>query len=122
MTACSQVASPTYQPAMRIISAITQANPASITTSIDHDYITGEIVRLRIPDTFGMSQINGKQGEITVTGNDTFTINIDSSKFDAFAIPAPLPPAYTCAQVVPIGEINSILTAATKNVLPTGAR
>ena len=29
---------PTYQPAMRVIQAITQANPAIVTTTFDHDY------------------------------------------------------------------------------------
>ena len=122
MTACISTASPTFQPAMRIISSITQANPAVITTSIDHDYITGEIVRIIIPNGFGMDQINNLTGTITITGDTTFSIAIDSLLFDTFAAPNPLPSAYTCAQVIPVGEIGSTLAGATQNVLPSGDR
>lgn len=113
------IASPTFQPAMRIITAITQSNPAAVTTSFDHDYITGEIVRIYVPDTFGMRQIDKLTGEITVTATNTFTIDINTTTFDAFSVPSG---NVQYAQVVPIGERNDLLTAATDNVLPSGAR
>jgi hypothetical protein len=108
---------PTYQPAMRIIDAITNADPASITTTFDHDYVTGTIVRIVVPLGFGMQQINQMVGTITVTGNTTFTIDIDTSWFDSFAAPVVFPFNQQYAQVVPIGEINETLLIATKNVL-----
>lgn len=77
------IASPTFQPAMRIISAITNASPATVTTTFDHDYVSGTVVRLHIPTGFGMYQANKLQGEITVTGTTTFTIDIDTTDFDA---------------------------------------
>jgi hypothetical protein len=101
---------------MRIISAITNANPAVVTTSIDHDYVDGSIVRLLVPLIFGMTQINGKKGKITVLSSTTFSIDINTIHFDSFSIPSPLPDAYTCAQVIPVGEIASTLQGATKNV------
>jgi len=107
--------SPIFQPALRIINAITNSNPAAVTTSFDHDYITGEIVRLYVPSNFGMTQINKLVGTIDVTGSDTFTIDIDSTQFDIFSVPTVHKQQY--AQVAPIGEINSILTAATRNTL-----
>ena len=111
--------SPTFQPAMRIITAITNAFPAQVTTSFDHDYVTGTIVRLIIPLGFGMVQANQLTGSITVDSPTTFLIDIDTIFFDAFVIPAENPGHfYTKAQVVPIGEDNDILTAATQNVLP----
>ncbi len=114
------IASPTYQPAMRVISSITQANPAVVTTSIDHDYGTGEIVRFFFPEPiFGMKQINGKRGRITVTGTTTFEVAIDTTHFDAFSIPAG---NRQWPQVLPVGEVNSTLRFATKNVLPSGDR
>jgi len=122
MTACYSNPSPAFQPAMRIISSITLANPAVITTSIDHDYITGEIVRVIVPNNFGMRQINNLYGTITVTGDTTFSIDINTIFFDTFAAPSPLPDAYTCAQIIPIGEISSTLAGTTKNVLPSGDR
>lgn len=116
---CYANPTPTYQPAMRLIASITQANPAVVTTTFAHNYITGEIVRLVIPYTSGMQQINKQTGTIIVTGNTTFSIDIDSSLFDAYVIPVP---ELNCGQVVPIGEVNELLRAATKNVLPSGNR
>lgn len=109
------IESPTFQPAMRIVTAITKANPASVTTSFDHDFITSTIVRMYVPNGFGMTQINDLTGTITVTGGTTFTIDIDTSYFDAFAVPVG---NKQFALVVPIGENNDILLAATVNVLP----
>lgn len=117
MSSCYANPTPAFQPAMRIISSINNGNPTAITTSFDHNYVSGEIVRIVIPSIFGISQINGQTGTITVTGSTTFTINIDSTTFDLFSAPSPLPSAYTCPQVIPIGEISSILTAATNNTL-----
>ncbi len=111
--------SPVFQPAIRIISAITQSNPAIVTTTINNLYITGTIVRLDVPQNAGMQQINQQFGPITVLTPTTFAIDIDSTLYDPFVQPtgAP-PPAYQVAMSVPIGEINSILTAAVRNVLP----
>jgi len=113
--------SPTFQPAMRLITAITQADPVTITCTFDHDYVSGTVVRIYVPrsDVYGMSQIDKLTGPITVTGTDTFTMPIDGTRFDALVIPAPIP-AHTNSypHVIPIGEINSILTASVRNVLP----
>ena len=78
------VASPTFQPAMRVISSITNANQAVVTTTIDHDYADGMIVRLWIPKRWGMEQANQLTGEITVTGSTTFSIGINATLYDSF--------------------------------------
>lgn len=114
---------PTYLPAMRIITSITQAVEAVVTTSFDHDYVSGEIVRITMPQehghwTWGMFQINDQQGIIEVLSPTTFSISIDTTYYDPFI--TPVGPDTTRKQrpyVVPIGEINQILTAATRNVL-----
>jgi hypothetical protein len=104
---------------MRLIAAISQANPAQVTTTFAHQYITGTIVRMDIPEIDGMQEITGQLFPITITGSTTFTIPVDSTNFQPFAIPmAPPFHVYTCAQVIPVGEINSTLAAATVNVLP----
>lgn len=105
---------PIFQPAMRIIAAITNAFPASVTTTFAHQYKDLTVVRLDIPVGFGMQQANQLFGTILVTSPTTFTIDIDTTPFDAFSIPAGTSQA---AQVVPIGEDNSTLKAATLNVL-----
>lgn len=109
---------PIFQPAMRVISSITNANPAVVTTTIDHQYQTGMINRLNIPLGFGMTQANGLQGTIVVTGDTTFSIAIDTTPFDIFSAPATYPLSYQSATVTPIGEVNELLSAATRNVLP----
>jgi len=117
MSTCYANPDPQFQPAMRIISAVTNAFPASVTTTFDHDYITGTIVRFYIPQAEGMTQLDKKTGTITVTGTDTFTVDIDTTRFDTFVIPG-VPAWYenTCALVVPIGEVSDQLTAAMQDV------
>ena len=108
---------------MRLITAITTECSAVVTCSFDHDYISGTIVRIYVPkvagtSVYGMPEIDRAIGTITVLTDDTFSINIDSTAFEAFVVPGVVA-AHTNVYpyVIPIGEINSILTAATKNVL-----
>ena len=118
---------PIFKPAMRIITNITQSNPATVTTSFNHNYLTGTIVRINVFDnvrvqnpvtTIGMPQINNMVGEIIVVTTTTFTINIDTTNFDAFVVPVPIPINFTAPQVVPVGENSNMLTAAVQNTLP----
>ncbi len=118
MSTCYADRNPIFQPAMRIVAAITNSNPATVTTTFAHQYKTGTIIRLDIPPADGMQQINGMTFPILVTGATTFTIPVDTTNFDAFAIPgAPSPHANTCALSVPVGEVTATLLAATINVL-----
>ena len=119
MANCIVFTDPTFQPAYRIIDAITNANPAAITTSTNHDFLTGEIVRVSVPERYGMHEVNNQKGTITVTGDTTFTVDIDTTELPAFSEPAT---SYQCAIVKPIGEVASMLTAATKNILRSGER
>jgi hypothetical protein len=105
---------PAFQPAMRVVVSISNSNPALITTSFAHQYINGTIVRFDIPLTNGMQQIVNTTYPILVTGSTTFTVPVDSTNFDTFI-------NTNCAMVVPVGELNSQLTAATVNVLPYSA-
>jgi hypothetical protein len=111
---------PIYQPAMRLVSAITNAFPAQVTTTFAHLYQSGTIVRMYVPfpTVFGMPQINQQVGEITVTGATTFTINIDTTNYFPFTYNA-TPPVFInqAPMVVPIGEDNAILNAAVVNTL-----
>lgn len=118
MSTCYADPNPSFRPAMRLIAAITNASPATITTTFDHEYLSGTIVRLHIPYVCGMQEAHSMTGSITVTGATTFTIPIDTTHFDVFAIPGmPDPHDDTCAQVIPVAEDNSMLSAAVQNVL-----
>lgn len=112
---------PVFQPAMRIISSITNANPAVVTTTFNHQYKTGSIVRLNVPEGFGMVQANQLYAPIVVTGNTTFTIDIDTTHFQPFKAPTRYPFNRQSATVTPVGELNTQLNAAVMNVLPYSA-
>lgn len=111
---------PIFQPAMRLISAITNANPAVVTTTFANDFVLGTVIRLDIPSYIGMPQAN----QLTVTiinilGPTSFNINLDTTMFEPFAIPMTLPPhTNTTALAVPVGEVASTLVAAVQNILP----
>ncbi len=109
---------PVFKPAMRIIANITNAQPAVVTTTFAHNYITGMIVRLILPPGYGMIQANQLFSDITVTGDTTFSINLDTTLFSPFATPITSPNNEQFPQSVPFGEVNSSLLASYKNVLP----
>ncbi len=80
-------------PSSLTITAITQAFPMVVSVSVNavtesNTYISGQLVRLTIPFAYGMQQANGLVAQIINTGVGTLTLNIDSSGFDPFAIPA----------------------------------
>lgn len=112
------IARPVFQPAMRIISSISNAYPCVVTTSFAHQYSTGMIVRINIPAGFGMQQANQLYSPIIVTGSTTFTMDIDTSAFDPYAPSASYPFSYQSGQVTPFAEINTTLANSTRNVLP----
>jgi hypothetical protein len=115
---CFTNQNPTFGPAMRIISAITNGNPAQVTTTINHGYVNGTIVRLDIPPACGMQEASGLFAGIIVNNPNTFLIDIDTTLFAPFSIPVGVPPTVDiCAQAVPIGELNETLLAALQNIL-----
>lgn len=109
---------PMFQPAMRQVIAVTNAQTALVTTSFAHNYVDGAIVRLTVPQWFGMKQINKVQGTITNNGNPAqFFIDIDTTKFDPFVIPADQWWYNVNAYVLPVGSVAETLLAATHNTL-----
>lgn len=116
---------PLCQPAMRIITAITNSSPAVITTSFAHQYLDGLIVRLYVPAYYGMEQANKLSGIITVIDDVTFSMTIDTTDFDPFVVPVLEDQIgdywfskKEIANVVPYGELNSQTNGSTQNVLP----
>lgn len=80
-------------PSSLLITAITQANPMVITVAIGNvstevnTYIVGMNVKLLVPQTYKMYQANNLVGTIMSINGSEFTLNLDSSQFDAFVIP-----------------------------------
>lgn len=101
-----------FIPKERIVIAITNDYPALITTSVDHGYLNGNIIRVDIPLGFGMQEINKQAASMTVLNATQFYINIDTRYYSAFFIPAG---TQQVAQCIPIGENNDIIYNATFN-------
>lgn len=81
-------------PSSLLITSITQSAPMVIGVSVGNPiseantYIVGMAVRLFVPRTYGMYQANNLVGTITNISGSNFTLNLDSSQFDAFVIPS----------------------------------
>ncbi len=78
-----------YQPSRFEISAITRGQTTQITTSIDHNYVVGQLVRLLIPVLFGSYQLNEVQGFVlSIPSTNIVEIDFVSSFADVF-VPEP---------------------------------
>jgi len=103
-----------FQPAMREITGITNTDPAIVATSFDHQYYTGLIVRLDIPKSYGMQELDGWIGPIEVLTPTQFALDIDATLFEAFIAAG----TEQSPQVIPVGQDTLLLFQATRNVLP----
>jgi len=98
----------TFVPVRGLIDSVTNEVNAQVTTTTDHGYLTGYVVRVIVPPVYGMSLYN--QANIVVTSPTTFTTDLDTSNQLPFVAPtfAANGQAFTPAQVVPISgtEVN----------------
>ena len=97
-----------YYPAVRFITGITQATQAVVTLSVSHNYEIGDKVKLKVPEEFGMVEINNKIVEIvdktaSATVN-TITIDLDTSSYTAFSFPLTGVTLPQYAQAIPISR------------------
>jgi hypothetical protein len=88
---------------LKLISNVTNALNAVITTSTDHGYSTGMSVLVNVPKTYGMS-LSNVTSKIIVLSPTTFQTNIDTSNQLAFSPLAPSSQS-TLAQVSPISGL-----------------
>lgn len=77
-----------WQPQSCLITNITQAADAVITTSVNHGYVADQLIYLSVAAQFGMSQASGKITKIKSVTANTMTVELDTSGFTAFAFPA----------------------------------
>ena len=107
-------------PSSLVITAITQSSPMVITldiantTSEVNTYIVGMAVRLFVPTTYKMYQANNLVGTITAINGLDFTLNLDSSLFDAFVVPSGN--TTQPASIAPYGSRNLEYNNFTKNL------
>lgn len=95
-----------YQPSRFVISAVTIGATTTITTSVDHNYVVGQNVRVLIPFPYGCTKISGQQGYVLSIPSATQVVvsinSIGSQPFVSSPLNATTPP-----QIIAIGDINS---------------
>lgn len=93
-----------YEPRFFFISSITLGLRTIITTTVNHNYVVGQQVRLVVPPSFGTRQLNEQSAlVISVPAPNQVTLNIDSSGYDTFIASS----ATTQPQIMAIGDVNS---------------
>lgn len=103
---------PPVSPPFLYVTKITQAAQGVVTVSQAHNYVVGQAVDFLIPGSFGMVQLNNfnlaqnKPAIITAVTTYTFTINVNTTNFTAFAFPASTasPTAQLFATVTSAGQ------------------
>lgn len=107
----------TWTPISNSIASITNSNPGVVTTTSDHGYQDGLYVRLNITAADGMPQVNRNVYLATILSSTTFSIGIDTTNFDSFAVNS----TSQVSQVIPVGEVATTLKNAERNALsPVG--
>lgn len=93
-----------YQPSQFFISGITLGVTTLVTTTVNHNYVIGQLTRLIIPQFNGTRQLNEQTGMvISIPNPNQVVLNIDSSKYDLFQTSTyPTQP-----QILAIGDYNS---------------
>ena len=93
-----------YQPSRFVISGITMGQTTTVTTSIDHNYVVSQQVKLLIPTGDGATKLNGAFGYVlSVPTTTSVEVSIDSVGVNTFVAANPTQDA----QIIAIGDINS---------------
>jgi hypothetical protein len=70
-----------YQPSQFTISNVTLGTTTIVTTSVNNNYVVGQLVRLLIPPGYGCTQLNELSGYvISLPGANQVEVSINSSK------------------------------------------
>ena len=104
-----------WQPQSCLITAITQAADAVITTSVDHGYVADQLIYLSVAAQFGMSQASGKITKIKSVTANTMTVELDTSGFTAFAFPASAAGPFDFPNLSNYGVDSSLVLNAYRN-------
>lgn len=93
-----------YQPSQFFISTISLGITTTVTTTVDHNYVIGQLCRLIIPSQNGCRQLNESQGYVlSIPASDQVELGIYSTSFDPFVTST----AKTQPQILAVGDVNS---------------
>jgi len=110
-----------YLPSQFRIKNIITGITTIIQTTVPHNYVIGQTIRLTIPQYFGSFPLNEQQGEvISIPAPDEILTTINSQ----FANPFIPNPTYqsTPAQIMAIGDINNGTINSVVLTQPLGVR
>ena len=92
-----------FQPSQYFISAISLGQTTTVTTTVNHNYVIGQQVRLIIPPDFGTRELNGQTGYvILIPSANQVTLSIPSVGFTSFIAATDA----TQPQIIAIGDLN----------------
>lgn len=109
------------QPEFRYVTKITRGLTTIVQFSCTHSYIVDQLLRLSIPKSFGMPEMDGKTGKILSVTDYTVTLDINSQNFNPFSFPATTPRIVKTQS--PLTYFNSLYTTQLfATASPAGAR
>lgn len=104
------IASQNFKPSRFVITAITLGQTTTVTTSVNHNYVVGQLCRLLIPSGYGAYQLNEQSGYVqSIPVSNQVILNIYSLNSDPFVNLG----TGTPAQIVAVGDINTGLINST---------
>jgi hypothetical protein len=106
-----------YVPQACLISNVTTAINAVVTTSTSNGFYTGQVIRIIVPQAYGMV-VSYVQTIIRVIDDTDFITNIDTTGLLPFVAPTFTGVAFTQAQAVPITGLEWNIAPLTGNQLP----
>lgn len=105
-----------YQPSRFVISNVTLGQTTVVTTSVDHNYVIGQEIRLLIPAQFGCYQLNGLLGYVlSLPGLNQVEVSINSSRNVNAYIAAT---STQSPQIIAIGDVNEGYLSTTGPIIP----
>lgn len=98
-----------YSPNRFDIAAITLGQTTTVTTTITHNYVVGQQVRLTISQIYGSYQLNEKTGYVTSVPSSTQVV-LDLPSLNTNPFVANTTSNTTQPQIMAIGDVNTGVT------------
>jgi hypothetical protein len=109
-----------YAPGVAYLEAITTGTTTTIVTTAPHNFVVGQEVAFRIPQSWGTTQLNSLPNNttpgspiyayvISVTDATTFVVNVNSTGYTAFNTNQTIAsvPGLSFPQVLAVGDVNT---------------
>jgi hypothetical protein len=111
------VANNNFYPSVAFISAITNAQYATVTFTADHEFTPGQLVSFRVGPQFGMSEINQVQAKVLTMTSNSITVPVDTLTWTPFSLanlnqPGTSPPCCvpSASGVIPFEDVTPRVT------------